>query len=374
VLFQHPLLFPQFSATITVVSESSSIKGRGAASNPGNRFEKLHLERDPEWNPEEEPALRTEFLKDATSSIITYNNSPDVGFDASINPYRGCEHGCIYCFARPTHEYLGLSAGLDFESKILVKERAPELLRKELASPKWKPQTLAVSGVTDCYQPIERKLRLTRRCLEVLAEFRNPAAIVTKNHLVTRDIDVLQELARHDAVAVFISVTTLDATLTPKLEPRASLPNHRLAAIRELHEAGIQVGVLVAPVIPAITDHELPRIMEAAAEAGAQYAGYVPLRLPFGLKDLFEEWVARHFPERKEKVMNQVRSLRGGKLNDPNYGTRMRGEGILAHQIEQLFSTARRRVGLEGRSPRLSASAFRVPVSASGSNQSMFPF
>jgi DNA repair photolyase len=356
------------------VSESSSIRGRGAVSNPGNRFEKLHLERDPDWNADDDPGLRTEFLKDATSSIITYNNSPDVGFDASINPYRGCEHGCIYCFARPTHEYLGLSAGLDFESKILVKERAPELLRKELAASKWKPQTLAVSGVTDCYQPIERKLKLTRRCLEVLAEFRNPGVIVTKNHLVTRDIDVLQELAKDDAIAVFVSVTTLDADLALKLEPRASLPKHRLGAIRELNQAGIQVGVLIAPVIPAITDHELPRIMDAAAEAGAQYAGYVPLRLPFGLKDLFEEWVGCHFPERKDKVLNQIRSLRGGKLNDPNYGTRMRGEGILAHQIDQLFSTARRRAGLDGRSPRLSVSAFRVPASASASNQSMFPF
>ncbi|HUR46329.1 MAG TPA: PA0069 family radical SAM protein, partial [Candidatus Saccharimonadales bacterium] len=279
------------------MNDSSPIKGRGAVSNPGNRFEKIELERDPDWNPEEDPALKTEFLKDATSTIITYNNSPDVGFDASINPYRGCEHGCIYCFARPTHEYLGLSAGLDFESKILVKERAPELLRKELASPKWKPQTLAVSGVTDCYQPIERKLQLTRRCLEVLADFRNPMMIVTKNHLVTRDIDVLQELARYDAAAVFVSVTTLDATLTPRLEPRASLPKHRLAAVKQLHDAGIQVGVLIAPVIPAITDHEMPSILQAAADAGAQYVGYVPLRLPFGVKDLFGEWLSEHFPE-----------------------------------------------------------------------------
>ena len=356
------------------MKDSSSIKGRGAVSNPGNRFEKFTLERDADWNPEEDPALKTEFLKDATSSIITYNNSPDVGFDASINPYRGCEHGCIYCFARPTHEYLGLSAGLDFESKILVKERAPELLRKELASPKWKPQTLAVSGVTDCYQPIERKLQLTRRCLEVAADFRNPVVIVTKNHLVTRDIDVLQELARHDAVAVFISVTTLDASLTPRLEPRASLPKHRLDAVKQLHSAGVQVGVLIAPVIPAITDHELPNILQAAADAGAQYAGYVPLRLPFGLKDLFEEWLTKHFPERKEKVLNQIRSLRGGKLNDPNYGTRMQGEGIFAEQIERLFSTARRKAGLEGRQPRLSTSSFRVPASSSPSNQSTFPF
>ena len=350
------------------------MKGRGAVSNPGNRFEKLELERDAEWNPEEDPALKTEFLRDATASIITYNNSPDVGFDASINPYRGCEHGCIYCFARPTHEYLGLSAGLDFESRILVKERAPELLRKELAAPKWKRQVLAVSGVTDCYQPIERKLQITRGCLQVLAEFRNPIIIVTKNHLVTRDIDVLQELAKYNAAAVFISITTLDPGLTPRLEPRASLPKHRLAAVKQLHEAGIQVGVLVAPVIPAITDHEMPHILQAAAEAGAQYAGYVPLRLPFGVKDLFEEWLTNHFPERKEKVLNQIRSIRGGKLNDPNYGTRMQGEGIFAEQIDRLFCAGRRKAGLEEKSPRLSVSAFRVPASSSANNQSMFPF
>jgi DNA repair photolyase len=356
------------------VSDSSPVKGRGAVSNPGNRFEKLELERDPEWNPEEDPALKTEFLRDATATIITYNNSPDVGFDASINPYRGCEHGCIYCFARPTHEYLGLSAGLDFESKILVKERAPELLRNELAAPKWKPQVLAVSGVTDCYQPIERKLQITRGCLQVLAEFRNPIIIVTKNHLVTRDIDVLQELAKYDAAAVFISITTLDPALTPRLEPRASLPKHRLAAVKQLHNAGIQVGVLVAPVIPAITDHELPHILQAAAEAGAQYAGYVPLRLPFGVKDLFAEWLTKHFPERKEKVLNQIRSIRGGKLNDPNYGTRMQGEGIFAEQIDRLFCAGCRKAGLEEKSPRLSVSAFRVPASSYPNNQSMFPF
>ncbi|HEY0455689.1 MAG TPA: PA0069 family radical SAM protein, partial [Verrucomicrobiae bacterium] len=301
-------------------------------------------------------------------------DSPDVGFDASINPYRGCEHGCIYCYARPTHEYLGFSAGLDFESRILVKERAPELLRKELASPKWKPQVLAMSGVTDCYQPIERKLGLTRRCLEVLAEFRNPVGIVTKNHLVTRDIDVLSELAQFNAAVVYISVTSLDANLAQRLEPRASLPRHRLAAIEKLHSAGVPVGALIAPVIPAITDHEIPAILEAVAEAGAQSVGYGPLRLPFGVKGLFEEWLERHFPDRKEKVLNQIRSLRGGKLNDPNYGTRMRGEGIFADHIEKLFSTARRKAGLERPGPKLSVSSFRVPSSASESRQSTFPF
>src|SRR5205814_4999455 len=247
---------------------------------------KIALERDPDWSDPDEPAPPTQFFKDNSDSIINYNDSPDVGFEASINPYRGCEHGCIYCYARPFHEYLGFSAGLDFETKIMVKENAPELLRRELASPKWKPKVIALSGVTDCYQPVERKLKLTRRCLEVLAEFRNPVAVVTKNHLVTRDADVLSELARHRAAAVFISLTTLDSSLTPKLEPRASLPKHRLAAIEALNRAGVPVGVLLAPMIPGLTDHEIPNLLAAAASAGAQYAGYVVLRLPFAVKNL----------------------------------------------------------------------------------------
>ena len=354
--------------------EPSSIRGRGAAANPANRFVPLHLERDEDWDPAEDPAPATQFYRDATGSIINYNDSPDIGFNASINPYRGCEHGCIYCYARPTHEYLGFSAGLDFESRIMVKDNAPELLRKELASPKWKPQVIAMSGVTDCYQPVERRLRLTRRCLEVLAEFRNPVGIVTKNHLVTRDTDLLGDLASHQAAVVFISLTTLDSDLAAKLEPRASLPHHRLAAIKTLSKAGIPVGVLTAPVIPALNDHEIPNLIDAAVNAGAQSAGYVTLRLPFGLGPLFEEWLARHFPERKEKVLNRVRALRGGRINDPNFGTRMRGEGIFADQIEALFAAACRKAGLRGRHPELSVAAFRVPASAGGSRQSMFPF
>ena len=352
----------------------SSIRGRGAADNPANRFVPLHLERDEEWNPEEDPSPATQFYRDATGSIINYNDSPDIGFNASINPYRGCEHGCIYCYARPTHEYLGFSAGLDFESKIMVKDNAPELLRKELSSTKWKPQVIAMSGVTDCYQPVERKLKLTRRCLEVLAEFRNPVGIVTKNHLVTRDIDLLGDLASHQAAVVFVSLTTLDASLAAKLEPRASLPHHRLAAIEALSKAGIPVGVMTAPIIPALNDHEIPNLIAAAVNAGAQFAGYVTLRLPFGLGPLFEEWLARHFPDRKEKVLNRVRAVRGGKINDPNFGTRMRGEGTFADQIEGLFEAACRKAGVAGRHPELSAAAFRVPSSAGGNRQSMFPF
>jgi DNA repair photolyase len=343
------------------VSESTSIKGRGAADNPTNRFESIAYAREEDYDTSEDRPVQTQILSDLTQKIITYNDSPDVGFDASVNAYRGCEHGCIYCFARPTHEYLGFSAGLDFETRIMVKANAPVLLRQELSSPKWKPQVVAMSGVTDCYQPLERKFQLTRQCLEVLAEFRNPTCIITKNYLVTRDKEVLAELAKYKAAAVFVSVTTLDPTLTPRLEPRASLPAMRLKAIRELSEAGVQVGVLIAPVIPAITDHEMPKILEAAVEAGASFAGYVPLRLPFGLKGLFEDWLGRHFPDRKEKVLNQIKSIRGGKLNDPNFTSRMRGEGIFAEQMNQMFHAACRKAGIDKRSPELSVDSFRVP-------------
>src|SRR5438309_1236092 len=314
-----------------------ALHARGAADNPPNRFEKIALQRDPDWNDPDEPAPQTQFFKDRSDSIINYNDSPDVGFEASVNPYRGCEHGCIYCYARPFHEYLGFSAGLDFETKIMVKENAPELLRRELSSPKWKPKVIALSGVTDCYQPVERKLKLTRRCLQVLAEFRNPAVIVTKNHLVTRDADVLRELARHNAAAVFISVTTLDADLRKVMEPRTSPPAGRLSAIESLSKAGIPVGVLVAPVIPGLTDHETPSIIAAAARAGARFAGYVVLRLPHGVGPLFEAWLERQFPEKREKVLNRIRAVRGGALYDARFGKRMTGEGIFAEQIEALF-------------------------------------
>jgi DNA repair photolyase len=334
---------------------------RGAADNPPNRFEKIHLERDEDWNPEEDPLPRTQFLKDSSKTIIAYNDSPDIGFEASVNPYRGCEHGCIYCYARPFHEYLGFSSGLDFETKIMVKENAPRLLREELSSPKWKPQVIAMSGVTDCYQPIERKLKLTRGCLEVLAEFRNPVAIVTKNFLVTRDIDLLSELARHNAATVYISITTLDTNLRKIMEPRTSPPAARLEAVRRLSEAGVHVGILMAPIIPGLTDHEIPGILAAAAKAGAKAAGHVTLRLPHAVAPLFEQWLQTHFPDRKEKVLNRLRSLRGGKLYDSQFGQRMRGDGIFADQIEQLFDVARRKVGIAERSGGLSTAAFRRP-------------
>jgi DNA repair photolyase len=336
-------------------------RGRGAPINPPNRFEPLWYSRDPEWNDLEDPALETQFFRDTSRSIITYNDSPDVGFDASINPYRGCEHGCIYCYARPTHEYLGFSAGLDFESKILVKEDAPELLRRELSSPRWKPQVLAISGVTDSYQPIERRLQLTRRCLQVLAEFRNPVVIITKNHLVTRDVDVLGELARYEAVRVFLSITTLDGGLGRVMEPRASHPLRRLAAIEMLSQAGVPTGVLVAPVIPGLTDHELPSIITAAVQAGARAAGYVTLRLPHGVGPLFEQWLTQHFPDRKDKVLHRIRAIRGGQLNDPRFSSRMRGEGIFAEQIAALFALACRKAGIDERGSVLSTAAFRMP-------------
>ena len=336
-----------------------SIVGRGAAGNPKNRFERIEVEPEP-GESGEEPGLETVYLRDASRSIIARNNSPDIGFDTSINPYRGCNHGCIYCYARSTHEYLGFSAGLDFEGRILVKEDAPELLRRELSSPRWEPQVIAMSVATDCYQPVEKKLRITRRCLEVLTEFRNPVAVVTKNHLVTRDIDLLSELARRDAATVAISLTTLDDDLRRVMEPRTSRPTRRLSAIRELSKAGIPVGVMVAPVIPGLTDHEMPALISAAAEAGASFAAYTPVRLPYAVRPLFEDWLERHFPERKEKVLNRIRSMRGGKLNDPRFGSRMRGEGLFAEHIAQLFSISCRKAGIEhGRFPKLSTRAFR---------------
>ena len=340
----------------------SSMVGRGAAGNPKNRFERIDVEPDPEEHDAEESRPETVYLRDHSRSIIARNDSPDIGFDASINPYRGCSHGCLYCYARPTHEYLGLSAGLDFESMILVKEDAPELLRKELSSRHWKPQVLSMSGITDPYQPVEKKLRITRRCLEVLTQFRNPVVMVTKNHLITRDIDLLSELARHAAAAVAISLTTLDDDLRRVMEPRTSRPSRRLAAIEKLAGAGIPVGVMTAPVIPGLTDHELPALIFAAAEAGATFAAYTPVRLPGAVRQIFEDWLARHFPERKDKVLNRIRSIRDGKLNDPRFGSRMRGEGIFADHIDQLFSISCRRAGIErGRFPNLSTTAFRRP-------------
>jgi DNA repair photolyase len=342
-------------------SRAASFRGRGAAGNPPNRFEQFSLERDIDWNPEDDPAPRTRFLRDLSQTVISYNDSPDIPFDASLNVYRGCEHGCSYCYARPTHEFLGFSAGLDFETRIMVKENAPELLREALASPRWKPQELAMSGVTDCYQPIERRLQLTRRCLAVLAEFRNPVSLITKNYLVTRDLDLLRELAAHNAVAVNISINSLDSGLARRLEPRAASPEHRLAAVAALAQAGIPVGVLVAPVIPALNEHEMPGVLEAAASAGARWAGTEVLRLPLTVAPIFEQWLEQTVPQKKDKVLGRIRAIRGGKLNDARFGSRMKGEGIFAEQIAQMFHIACRKVGLPEEGSELSTSAFRRP-------------
>jgi DNA repair photolyase len=278
-----------------------------------------------------------------------------------LNPYRGCEHGCIYCYARPTHEYLGLSAGLDFESKIMAKTNAPVLLRGELESSRWQPQTLVMSGVTDPYQPIERKLCITRGCLEVLAKFRNPVAIITKNRLVTRDVDFLCDLQEHNAVAVNISVTSLDSNLQRVLEPRTSSPQARLDAIRQLRSAGIPIGVMVAPIIPGLTDHEIPKILEACAKAGAQFAAYTIVRLPWAVAPLFEHWLDEHFPDRKEKVLRRIRDLRGNRLNNAQWHTRMTGQGIFAEQVSSMFAVSCRRNRMCTR-PKLSSASFRRPT------------
>lgn len=266
-----------------------------------------------------------------------------------------------YCYARPYHEYLGLSSGLEFESKILVKENAPALLWKELNSPRWQPQVLGLSGVTDCYQPIERHLKLTRRCLEVLAEFRNPVGIVTKNALVTRDCDLLGELAAFQAAAVFLSITTLQADLQRALEPRASHPEARLRAMETLAGAGVPVGVLVAPIIPGLNDHEIPAILQAAAAAGARFAGHVLLRLPYAVATLFEQWLEHHVPQQREKVLGRIRDLRGGKLNEGRFKKRMQGEGVLAEQIHALFQLSSRQAGIAKHGPELSTANFRRP-------------
>ncbi len=335
---------------------------RGAVANPANRFVAAQRAHDAEFadlDPAEEPGPRTQFLDDASQSILSHNESPDVGFTWSVNAYRGCEHGCSYCYARPTHEYLGYGAGIDFESRILVKRRAPELLREALSKPSWKPEAIAMSGVTDCYQPAERRLGITRGCLAVLADFRNPVVIVTKNALVARDLDLLAELARHQAVAVYVSLTTLDPGLRSVLEPRASPPAARLEAIRRLSAAGVPVGILMAPIIPAINDHEIPRVVEAAVKAGARYASHTLLRLPLSVRPVFLDWLRRNFPDREAKVLGQLRDFRDGALSSAEFGDRMRGTGAAAERLSQMFAVAKRRHGIHGSRPELSTAAFR---------------
>jgi len=357
-----------YNSLMSKLLETKSRTGRGAVRDLPNRFEKLAMDLDPDvvqHDPSAEgeslPNPKTLFLEDASETIISRNDSPDIGFGASINAYRGCEHGCAYCYARPYHEYLGFSAGLEFETKIMVKRRAAELLRREFSNPKYKPETLAMSGVTDCYQPAERHFRITRSCLEVMAEFRNPVSIITKNFLVTRDLDLLKELASYEAAQVFISITTLNADLAAKMEPRASLPTHRLRAVEMLAKAGVPVGVLVAPIIPGLNDREIPSVLEAARAAGASSAGYTMLRLPHGVKDVFQEWLRQNFPEKLERILGTVRSVRGGKLNVSDFATRMRGEGPYAEQVRQMFHVFRERLGFNGKSRTLRTEHFRRP-------------
>lgn len=335
-----------------------AVRGRGTGAVPKGRFERVEAV----FAESESQQVATEVFKDTSRTIIATNDSPDVGFSASFNPYRGCEHGCIYCYARPTHEYLGLSAGLDFETKLFAKMEAPALLRKTLMAKSWQPQPIGISGVTDCYQPIERDLKLTRQCLKVLAEFKNPAFVITKNHLITRDIDIFKRMHEYNGIHLVLSITTLDKELARRMEPRASQPERRLQAIKELTEAGLPVSVNMAPVIPGLTDHEIPSLLKHAAEAGATSAHYVMLRLPFGVKDLFSEWLHEHYPMRRQKVLNLIRDVRGGKLNFAEFGDRMRGEGIYAEHIRQLFNQTRKKYNLTVGTTPLSTEHFQRPT------------
>jgi DNA repair photolyase len=334
---------------------------RGADINPPNRFIPLEYVADPECAPEDRPAPRTQFFVDYSRSIVAQNDSPDIGFTHSVNPYRGCEHGCAYCYARPYHEYLGFSAGLDFETKIMVKRDAPELLRREFLSKKWRPTTVHFSGITDSYQPIERTLKITRRCLEVCREFRNPAGVITKNALVTRDIDILRDLAAINGAIVILSITSLDPEMTAILEPRTTRPHGRLNAITKLRDAGIPVGVMAAPLIPGLTDHEMPAILAAAKDAGAHFAGYTIVRLPMAVGEVFAQWLERHYPERKEKVLNRIREVHAGRLNDTRFKKRMAGDGELAEATRTLFRMTTRKLGMNGKPPPLSTEKFSRP-------------
>jgi DNA repair photolyase len=344
-------------------------RGRGAALNPPNRFNKTNSEEDlasleealPAEFAERMRAVPTELIRDTSRSILATNDSPDLPFTFSLNPYRGCEHGCIYCYARPSHEYLGFSAGLDFESKIVVKYDAPELLASHFRKRSWVPQLVLLSGNTDPYQPLERRLELTRRCLEVFRVYKNPVCIITKNALVTRDLDILADLAADNLVHVTLSVTSLDDEVIRVMEPRTSRPSARLHAIESLSKAGVSVGVNVAPVIPGLTDEEMPRIMRAAADAGAKVANYIVVRLPGPVAELFLEWVERCYPNRVNRIVHRIEDLRDGRLNDPRWGVRMRGEGEWAKLLNELFHATRRKLGLEMSIAPLETGLFRVP-------------
>jgi DNA repair photolyase len=336
---------------------------RGTHLNTGNRFTQRTTERfDDGWESfGEEPDPRTQFLDDQTRAAFATNDSPDIPFSHSINPYRGCEHGCAYCYARPTHEYLGFDAALDFETKIMVKRNAAQLARQAMMRRSWKPTVVSISGVTDPYQPAERKFRITRSILETMLDFRNPVGIVTKNALVTRDIDILAELARHRCVAVFISITTLDRDLARRMEPRTSTPELRLEAVRRLSAAGVPVGVMVAPLIPGLTDEEIPAILKAASEAGARQAFHTIVRLPLAVKPIFIDWLEREEPARAAKVIHALEEMRGGLVNLSEFGRRMSGKGPRAAMIGRLFAVTATRYGLNRQSLDLTTENFRRP-------------
>jgi len=346
---------------------STALHGRGATVSPPNRFESAWYEADYDQLAADDELLtagrkvETQFLSDQSRSIITSNDSPDVPFKFSINPYRGCEHGCAYCYARPYHEYLGMNSGLDFETKIMVKHDAPRLLREELAKPSWQPEYIAISGVTDCYQPAERNFRITRGLLEVFLEACHPLGLITKNALAIRDIDLLAPLAAKNLVSVALSITTLDADLARTLEPRTSSPQARLRAVRELSAAGIPTRVMVAPIIPGLNDHEIPQVLEAVRDAGAQGAGYVMLRLPWGVKPIFRDWLRTHRPLQAARVEGLLREVRDGNLTDPNFGSRMKGTGPYAETIRATFATFVKKLGLDTPWPPLDTTQFRPP-------------
>jgi len=345
---------------------TAPIKGRGAASRIPGRFEKqVRRGEDDGWGSVYDdmdalPKLQTTVTEERARSIVSRNDSPDIAFAQSLNPYRGCEHGCVYCFARPSHAYLELSPGLDFETKLFAKTNAAERLRAELGKPSYRCSTIALGINTDAYQPIERRYRITRECLEVLADARHPVSFITKSALIERDTELLARMARERLVHVYFSVTSLDNRLSAQMEPRAAAPHARLRAMRRLHDAGVPVGVMVAPVIPAITDHELERILEAARENGARAAGYVLLRLPHELKEVWREWLELHYPERAAHAISLLRQMHGGRDYDSRFGQRMRGEGPFADLLAQRFAKAHARLGF-GRLPRLDTSRFAPP-------------
>ena len=338
------------------------LTGRGAQLNPAGRFESRSVETvDDGWYVEDSPdSIATTVEPEQAKKVISRNDSPDIPFEYSINPYRGCEHGCVYCYARPSHAYLGLSAGIDFETRLFYKANAGKLLEAELAHPRYVCKPITLGANTDPYQPIERKLGVTREVLEVLVRARNPVTIITKSALVLRDLDLLTEMARDNLVNVGISITTLDPATKRSLEPRTAAPQARLRAVRELTAAGIRTGVLVAPVIPAITDHEMEAILEAASEAGAKWASYVLLRLPFEIKDLFRDWLGEHFPDRAAHVMSLINDMRGGRDNDPNFGSRMRGTGPIAELLRARFKVACKRLKLDSGGREIPAQPTRL--------------